>query len=253
MIKEYSYYQDNKLDFYKPNKDNFPCIIYFHGGGFVEGSRKDKNFAEIAQQFCDAGFGVFNCDYSLYPNTSFSKYMKECSMAVKFAFEHLKEFGGNGKVYLSGQSAGAHICMQLCCNKQFLNDVGLDPLDVAGWIFDAGTPFDNWCYLKNELKLEDYWVKRISDKAPLYYVTKGFKTNPMYLMVYSHDICCRPEENTLFKKLIEWYDNDSLIEYKILEGNHASASSVVDGNGIYPYVTETINFINRISKRSNKK
>lgn len=244
MIQEFTYYKDLKLDFYKPNKKNFQSIVYFHGGGFVEGSRKGKNFAAIATQLCEAGYGVFTVDYSLYPNAKHPQFILEAAAATKFAFDHVKELGGNGDIFLSGQSAGAYLCMQLCCNKKYLGDHGLSPLDVKAWVFEAGSPFDNWCYLKWETKI-DYWTKRITDMAPIYHVQTGFKTNPIFLIVYTQDICCRQEENMLFKKLIEWHDNEAQVDYKVLEGKHAAGSSNVDPDGKYPYVKETLAYLKK--------
>ena len=136
IIREVEYYNGLKLDLFIPDKENFSTIIDLHGGGINSGNKYDVG--PTCEELCKHGYGAVSISYSLYPNTKFPQYIKDTAQAVRFVFDHIKEYGGSQNIYLSGHSAGAYIIMMLCFNKDFLKEVGLSPLDIKGYISDAG-------------------------------------------------------------------------------------------------------------------
>lgn len=241
---ELTYFNNLKVNIFIPEKDNFDTIVYFHGGGIESGSKDDPWCLKFCEHLAKAGFCVFSFNYSLYPNTKFPQYLNEAAQAVKFAFNKVKEFNGNGKIYVSGQSAGAYIAMMLCCNGNYLKSVGLSPLDIAGWLSDAGQMTDHFNVIKYETK-EDCWLQRISEFSPLYFVKPNFKTSPILLIAYENDMFCRIEQNILLKNSISLYDKNAKIDFVILPGSHCAGSTTLDSDGEFAVIKEIKKFISK--------
>ncbi|MEM6725757.1 MAG: alpha/beta hydrolase [Bacteroidota bacterium] len=58
------------LDAYVPdnNLTNRPAVLLIHGGGFINGSRKDGNIVRFAEYFASRGFVAFSISYRLSGN-----------------------------------------------------------------------------------------------------------------------------------------------------------------------------------------
>ncbi len=241
-ISNLFYFQDKALDLYIPDKDNFVTIVYFHGGGLVEGN-KEWN-VDLMEHIAKCGYCVANVDYSLYPQTKFPQFLKEAAFAVKFVFDHIKEYGGSSHIYISGQSAGAYITMMLCMNKEYLDEVGLSPLDIKGYISDSGQMSDHFHVQQFEKGL-DPWLQRVTEFAPLYYIGPNVKTSPICLIWYSDDMLCRKEQNILFLKNLKYYYPEADIDGIELNGGHCAGSGAHDEMGEYPYVRILDNWIKK--------
>lgn len=220
IIRDVEYYNGLKLDLYIPDKERFSTIIDLHGGGINSGNKID--IGTTCEELCKHGYGTVSVNYSLYPNAKFPQYLKDVAHAVKFVFDHIKEYGGSRNIYLSGHSAGSYIIMLLCLNKVYLEEVGLSPLDIKGYISDAGQMSDHFNVQQYERGL-DPWLQRITEFAPLYYVVPGIKTNPILLLWYTDDILCRKEQNLLFLKSLKYYYPEADVVFKELEGGHCAA------------------------------
>ena len=220
IIKDIDYYNGLKLDLYIPENNSFSTIIELHGGGINSGNKYDVG--PICEELCKHGYGAVSVNYSLYPNTKFPQYIKDVAQAVRFVFDHIKEYGGSKNIYLAGHSAGSYIIMMLCLNKDYLEEVGLSPLDIKGYISDAGQMSDHFNVQQYERGL-DPWLQRITEFAPLYYVVPGIKTSPILLIWYTDDILCRKQQNLLFLESLKYYYPEADVVTKELEGSHCSA------------------------------
>jgi acetyl esterase/lipase len=133
----YTEYEECKLDIYLPDNENFDTIIYFHGGGIEAGDKADLCYTEIAESVAGNGFCFVSCNYRMYPKAKFPDFLEDEANAVAFIKKHIKNFGGNGELYISGQSAGAWISMMLCLNNKYLESVGIKNDEIKGWIIDS--------------------------------------------------------------------------------------------------------------------
>lgn len=238
---DFVYYKNNKVDVYIPNKPNFTTIIYFHGGGLVEGSRSQENLVEICNRFKELNFCVFNFDYSLYPNAKFPDYIIDAAEAVKCAIKKSAELGGNGKFFVSGSSAGAYLSAMLLSNKKYLKDVGVDSSKINGWFLESGQMTDHFHVIEFEEHL-DPKIEKITRFSPTFYINDEFKCSPIKLLVYENDIPNRVKQNIKFKDLIA-KNNANKISLTILKGCHCEGSSKKDTDGEYPFIKEFLNFI----------
>jgi acetyl esterase/lipase len=134
----------NKLDVWVPaarTASPLPVVIFFYGGGWVSGDRGDYGFAGRA--FAARGFVTIVADYRLVPEVRFPAFLQDGALAVKWARDHVAEFGGDPKrISLAGHSAGAYEAAMLALDPHYLRDVGVDPKIVrAATLLAAPTDF----------------------------------------------------------------------------------------------------------------
>lgn len=173
-----------QLDIYVPDAAvprPFPVVVFFYGGGWESGKRKDYRF--VGAELATHGVMTIVADYRLYPEVVFPKFIEDGALAVKWAQEHAAESGGNPKrLFLMGHSAGAQIAAMLALNKQYLRAAGADPHLIAGLIGLSG-PYDFLPLKKATLK------KIFGDPAPRSTQPIDFVTAdaPPALLVYGSD------------------------------------------------------------------
>ena len=234
IVRDIVYYKDLRLDIFVPDGKVLKTFVHFHGGGIVSGDKTDVE--ELMKHLTNQGILVFNANYSLYPDTKFPEFLLEASQAVKYAFDHTKDYGGDNKeIFLSGQSAGAYIIMMLCADAKYLNSVNLNPLDIKGFVSDSGQMIDHFNVQHYEHGV-DPWLQRISELSPLFFVNPDFKTSSVLLVYYSNDMLNRKEQNIMFYNLVKNYNPNADIEHIELSGGHVEGSCRLDEDGEYPFV-----------------
>ena len=185
---------ENTLDMYLPEKSGYDTIVYFHGGGLEAGDKADENCIAIGKRFAECGYGFVSVNYRMYPQAKFPEYLQDAARAIAWVKAHAISYGGNGELYVSGTSAGAWISIMLCLNEEYLQGVGIYPLEIKGWIIDSAQMTAHFNVLKYETGVDPN-LQRINEFAPLYYVDSKTKCNRMLLLFYQEDIPCRPEQN----------------------------------------------------------
>jgi len=143
---------------------------------------------------------------------------------------------------VAGQSAGAWIALMLCLNPRYLNALNLSPLDISGWIIDSAQTTSHFNVIKRE-RGENPLLQRIDEYAPLYYVDENTRFTRMLLMFYREDMPCRPEQNRLFARVVFTFNQNANIRLIELPGGHCHGSSVKDSDGQYPFVKETLKWL----------
>lgn len=115
-----SYLDDNKfhlMDIYQPyNNDLLPIIINIHGGGFLLGKKEVNKLycAELAQK----GYIVFCVEYPLSPKAKIIDILNDLIIAINKINEIAIDYNGdNNDLYLTGDSAGAYLCVYLSALK----------------------------------------------------------------------------------------------------------------------------------------
>ncbi len=131
----------DKIDIYRPrHAANLPVIVFFYGGSWQWGHRRDYQF--IAALLAQQGFVVAVPDYRLYPEVKFPAFLQDCAGAVSYVLTHALEFGGNpGELFLAGHSAGAYNAVMLALDANYLRDKGVNTAQLAGVIGLSG-PYD---------------------------------------------------------------------------------------------------------------
>jgi acetyl esterase/lipase len=119
-------------------------VVFFYGGGWVDGDRGD--YAFVGRAFAAQGFVAVVADYRLVPKVRFPAFIEDGALAVKWARDNIASHGGDpARIALPGHSAGAYIAAMLALDPRFLAAVGVDPRTVRGAALLSG-PYDFYPY-----------------------------------------------------------------------------------------------------------
>ncbi|MEI6579913.1 MAG: alpha/beta hydrolase, partial [Eubacteriales bacterium] len=185
-----------KLDLYLPDGiENCPVLVYFHGGGLEGGDKCDMLpfFRELQKN----GIAVVSANYRMYPCAKFPEFILDCASVVSWVKNKSHRYACFGEIFVGGSSAGAYLAMMLFFDKYYLGEHGIDPNELAGYLFDAGQPTVHFNVLR-ERGLDNRLV-RIDEAAPLYFIEHEYE-NPQSLptiliFVADNDMANRLEQN----------------------------------------------------------
>ena len=113
----------HKLDLYLPAgaADPAPLVVFFYGGGWEDGERREYRFVGAA--LAARGVAVLLPDYRLHPEVRWDGFLADGAAALAWGRAHAAGFGLDPRrVLLMGHSAGAYIAAMLA----------LDPARRAG-------------------------------------------------------------------------------------------------------------------------
>lgn len=236
--KEVFYAQREKcaLDAYLPQTDDFTTVVYFHGGGLVEGDKADQTNVDFAKAFVEAGYGFISVNYRMYTHgAKYPAFLEDAAEAVAFVKKNYADKMGNGKLLISGQSAGAWLASMLCVDKQWLAGVGIDAEKIDGWLIDSAQMTSHFRLLEKEEKVNP-WLQRIDKYAPVYYIGEGIKVSPMFITFYEKDMLCRVEQNQMFINALKFFNSEADVTGNLLPGGHCHGTVHKDEDGQFAFV-----------------
>jgi len=106
---------------YRPEtRENAPCVLFFHGGGWVIGDLQthDRECRKVAQ---GANCTVIAVDYRLGPEHPFPAAHDDCLAVLKYVYQHASSFRINKqKIALVGESAGGSLTAYLALEARDL-------------------------------------------------------------------------------------------------------------------------------------
>lgn len=215
-----------QLDLFLPDSNDFSLFIYFHGGGLTGGGVTSCQF--FTKTLCERGIGVLGVQYHLYPkegsgDVRYPMFIDDCAAAIAWAKEHIGEYGNCRGIYAGGSSAGGYISMCLCFDKSHLAKYGLTPLDVAGFIHDAGQPTAHFNVLKKDFGVDSRRVI-VDETAPLYHIGEDPTYPPMIFIVSDADMENRYEQTQLVLSTLRHFGHteENGIHYLLMHGTHCS-------------------------------
>ncbi|KAK2994360.1 hypothetical protein RJ640_017872, partial [Escallonia rubra] len=100
----------NRLDLYLPKDCNGPkpVVAFVTGGAWIIGYKAWGSL--LGQQLSERDIIVACIDYRNFPQGTISDMVKDASQGISFVCNNIAEYGGDpNRIYLMGQSAGAHI------------------------------------------------------------------------------------------------------------------------------------------------
>ncbi len=150
FARQYPYYHPNiaygthprqKLDIYRPSSgSDHPVLLYVHGGGWTGGNK--RMYPAVAREFVARGYVVILVNYRLYPPHQYPQPAQDVAAAVRWVVGHISEHGGDPQtVFLSGQSAGAHLVALVALDPRFLSEQQVEPAAIQGVVGMSG-PYD---------------------------------------------------------------------------------------------------------------
>uniref|UniRef100_A0A2P2MDW0 protein-S-isoprenylcysteine alpha-carbonyl methylesterase n=1 Tax=Rhizophora mucronata TaxID=61149 RepID=A0A2P2MDW0_RHIMU len=100
----------NRLDLYLPKNSDGPkpVVAFVTGGAWIIGYKAWGSL--LGQQLSERDIIVACIDYRNFPQGTMSDMVKDASQGISFVCNNIAQYGGDPKrIYLMGQSAGAHI------------------------------------------------------------------------------------------------------------------------------------------------
>ena len=181
-----------KLDVYLPDNmpagSRLPVVIFFYGGGWVDGDRGDYAFAGRA--FAAQGFVALVADYRLVPQVLFPAFIEDGALAVKWARDNAARFGGDpARISLAGHSAGAYIAAMLSLDRHYLTNIGVDPGIIRAAALLSG-PYDFYPFTDQRSRDALGAWPRPAETQPISFASAD--APPMLLMHGTADTVVRP-------------------------------------------------------------
>lgn len=236
-------YKENLwIDLYLPEGDTFDLFVYFHGGGLTKGSRRSaKAFAETLAK---RNVATASVEYRMYPDAKFPDFIEDCAESVRWLKDHIAEWGNCKRTFVGGSSAGGYISMMLCFDDRYLNAVGLSPMDIDGYVHDAGQPSSHFRVLKEFDKDRRRMI--IDETAPLYFVGTRETYAPMLFIVSDNDMFARYEQTMLTIKTLEYFGHTENVYLKEQHGKHCEYVAKIDENGDGVFGNIVLEFIDKL-------
>ena len=185
------------LDIYYPrNLENFPTIVWFHGGGLTGGEK------EIPKALKEKGFAVVGVNYRLSPKAKAPAYIEDAAAAVAWVFNNIKNYGGDTSlIFVAGYSAGGYLTNMIGLDKKWLAVHGVDANNIAGLISLSGQAITHFTI--REEKGIPGTQPIIDDLAPLYYVRAD--APPLILITGDRELelLGRYEENAYLMRMMK--------------------------------------------------
>ena len=103
----------NLLDLHAPESGaGMPTVIFFHGGGFVQGHKNRSGspliYSNVGNYFASQGIIGLNATYRLAPEHKWPSGAEDVGTAIAWARANVAEYGGDpDRVFVMGESAGA--------------------------------------------------------------------------------------------------------------------------------------------------
>lgn len=102
------------VDLYAPRQGQgpWPLVVFFYGGAWSQGDRRD--FAFAGRWLAALGYLVAVADYRHLPEVEYPEFLVDCAAAVRLAIAVAPAHGGDpDRVALVGHSAGAYNAVML--------------------------------------------------------------------------------------------------------------------------------------------
>jgi len=186
-----------RLDLYYPTSvEEFPTIIWFHGGGITGGNK------HLPERLMNQKVAIVAVNYRLSPNVKAPAYIEDAAAAVAWVFNHIEEFGGDpSKIFVSGHSAGGYLASMVGLDKSYLQKHNIDADQIAGLIPFSGHTITHFT-IRGERGIKG--TQPIVDEyAPLFHVRKD--APPLLLITGDREMemLGRYEENAYLMRMMK--------------------------------------------------
>ena len=224
------------LDIYYPEgSDDFPTVVWFHGGGLTGGNKS------IPQELKEKRMAVVAVNYRLYPKIKAPVYIEDAAAAVAWVFKNIEEFGGDPElIFVSGHSAGGYLASMVGLDKSYLAKHEVDADQIAGLIPFSGHTITHFT-VRTERGIEGT-QPIIDDMAPLFHVRKD--APPLLLITGDREMemMGRYEENAYMMRMMKVVGHPDTRLYEMGGYGH---------NMLTPAFPLLINEVRRISRLKN--
>jgi acetyl esterase/lipase len=194
--------------YYPKNINNFPTIVWFHGGGLTGGEK------DIPEALKNKGLAVVAVNYRLSPKVKSPEYIKDAAASVAWIFNNIKSYGGDTSlIFVSGYSAGAYLANMIGLDKKYLAKHNIDANNIAGLFSLSGQAITHFT-IRQERGISG--TQPIIDEfAPLYHVRKD--APPLVLITGDRELelLGRYEENAYLMRMMKLNGHQKTTLYEL--------------------------------------
>jgi arylformamidase len=153
IVRDLPYHGDSsdskhRLDLFLPDGDNWPVMVFIHGGGLNSGDKslrvcgKDV-YGNIGRFYASQGLGVAIINYRLQPKVTWREQVDDAAHAVAWVYSHAANYGANtNRLFVAGHSAGAYLASRLALDRNALRRCGLSSAILTGVVAASGAGLD---------------------------------------------------------------------------------------------------------------
>jgi acetyl esterase/lipase len=213
-----------KLDLYLPaSGQNFPVLIWFHGGALKGGSK--DSVKPIAERFARAGIAVAAVNYRLSPKATYPAYLDDSAAAFAWVKSHASEQHLDpARIFISGHSAGGYLVYMLGLDDRWLKPYGLKPSAIAGAIPVSGQTMTHYT-VREERGIMDHNIISADEAAPINHLHKD--TPPFLILYADKDMPARREENLYLAAALRATGNPHVQQLQVDDRNHGSIAGEI--------------------------
>jgi len=160
---------------YPAESNNYPTIVWFHGGGLRPPSYPTPFNFRLPDRFGQATVN-YRCFDENDDKITGDDILDDAAAATAWVLRHIGEFGGDPKrVYVSGSSAGGYLALMVGMNPALLAKHGVRNVDLAGVIGCSGQATTHFHFKEHSsdprFKTDEActYLPLIDKYAPLYY------------------------------------------------------------------------------------
>lgn len=190
----YGSHPRQRLDIYRPASASnaSPVIVFFFGGNWKSGARKD--YAFVGRALAKRGFVVVIPDYRLYPEVRYPDFVEDSAAAVAWTVREIANDGGDpAHLFVMGHSAGAYNAAMVVFDPQYLTKAGVKAGAVRGFIGLAG-PY-NFLPIENpDTRLAFSYPDTPPSSQPINHIDAA--SPPSLLIAANTDNLVDPKRNT---------------------------------------------------------
>ena len=183
-----------RLDIYRPQgaDGHAPVVIFFYGGTWREGERKDYRF--VGRALASRGIVAVVADYRLYPEVRYPGFVEDTAQALAWSYRQIARYGGDPKrLFIMGHSAGAYNAAMVALDPRWLAAQSLSPAILSGWLGLAG-PYDFLPITNEDARPVFDWPNTAEKTQPIAHVSD--QSPPALLMASHRDATVNPIRNT---------------------------------------------------------
>ena len=200
-----------KIDIYYPkNLENFPTVVWLHGGGLKGGNKS------IPVQLQAKGIAVIAVNYRLYPKVKTPVFIEDAAAAVAWTFKNIESYGGDpSKIIVSGSSAGGYLTMMVGLDKSYLKKHQIDANDIFALLPLTGHAITHFTVRsENGISKKQPIIDRY---APLYHVRADAPPIVLYTGDPELEMLGRAEENAYMLRMLRVAGHQN-VKHIILNG-----------------------------------
>ena len=169
----------HKLDVYSPRgKSNAPVLFFIHGGAWKTGDR--SQYPSFGNRFTREGYVTVVPSYRLAPKNPHPAQIEDVAAAFAWTVRHIGEYGGDtNRIFVSGHSAGGHLCALLSLDDRHLTAYQLSPKNIRGVLALSGVYDLSEGETFNSTFSSDLQLRK--NASPLFHVKRE---TPPFLVTY---------------------------------------------------------------------